>query len=228
MVTEEERIEQPRARAYFYDFLGNPFPVGRLIKNPAYAATLRKIAAGGAKAFYEREIAGDIVATVTAGQGNPGDMTLADLANYRVKVREPVCGTYRAYRVCGMPLPSSGGPTVLQMLGILEPYDVKAMGPATLWSVHFVSEAGRLAYADRGVYMADPDFFTAPTGLIDRGYLAERSRAIRADASLGRATPGTPSRHCSTEESRRGRITRTSFRRPRTSRSSTPTATRSR
>jgi gamma-glutamyltranspeptidase/glutathione hydrolase len=119
-------------------------------------------------------------------------MTLADLANYKVKVREPLCGAYRAYRVCGMPLPSSGGPTVLQMLGILEPYDVKAMGAATLWSVHFVSEAGRLAYADRGVYMADPDFFTAPTGLTDPGYLIERSRAIRTDASLGRATPGTP------------------------------------
>ena len=192
MVTKEERIEQPRARGYFYDFLGHPFPVGRLIKNPAYAATLRKIAAGGAKAFYEGEIAGDIVATVTGGGRNPGDMTLADLANYKVKVREPICGAYRAYRVCGMPLPSSGGPTVLQTLGILEPYDVKAMGPATLWSVHFVSEAGRLAYADRGVYMADPDFFTAPTGLTDRHYLTERSRAIRTDASLGRATPGTP------------------------------------
>src|SRR4030095_6148739 len=78
------------------------------------------------------------------------------------------------------------------MLGMRERYDVKAMGPATLWSVHFVSEAGRLAYADRGVYMADPDFFNAPKGLTDRAYLTERSRAIRTDASLGRATPGTP------------------------------------
>ncbi len=192
MVTTEQYLQQPRARAYFYDFLGNPFPVGRLVKNPAYAATLRKIAAGGAKAFYEGEIARDIVATVTAGRRNPGDMTLADLANYRVKVREPVCGSYRAYRVCGMPLPSSGGLTVLQMLGILQPYDLKAMGPATLWSVHFISEAGRLAYADRAVYMADPDFFTPPSGLLDRDYLAERSRLIRTDASLGRARPGTP------------------------------------
>src|SRR5258705_1007232 len=132
MVTTEEYLQQPRARAYFYDFLGNPFPVGRLVKNPAYAGTLRKIAAGGAKAFYEGEIARDIVATVTAGRRNPGDMTLDDLANYRVKIREPVCGSYRAYRVCGMPLPSSGGLTVLQMLRILQPYDLKAMGPATL------------------------------------------------------------------------------------------------
>ncbi len=103
-------------------------------------------------------------------------MTLADLAAYRVKVREPVCGAYRAYRVCGMPLPSSGGLTVLQMLGMLEPYDLEAMGPATLWSVHFLSEAGRLAYADRGVYMADPDFYAPPAGLLDRGYLRERSQ----------------------------------------------------
>ena len=191
MAMTEERIEQSRARAYLYDFMGNPLAVGRIMKNPAYAATLRKIAAGGAKAFYEGDVARDIVATVTTA-GNPGDMTLADLANYRIKIREPVCGNYRAYRVCGMPLPSSGGPTVLQILGILEPYDVKAMGPATLWSVHFISEAGRLAYADRGVYMADPDFFTAPSGLLDRDYLAERSRMIRTDSSLGRAQPGTP------------------------------------
>ena len=192
MAMTEERIEQPRMRAYLYDFLGNPFAVGRVMKNPAYAATLRKIAAGGAKAFYEGDVARDIVATVTAGRRNPGDITLADLASYRVKVREPVCGRYRVYRVCGMPLPSSGGPTVLQILGILEPYDVKSMGPATLWSVHFISEAGRLAYADRSVYMADPDFFTPPSGLLDPGYLEERSRSIRIDASLGPAKPGVP------------------------------------
>jgi len=191
MAKREERIEQSGARAYFYDFLGNPFAVGRVMKNPAYAMTLRKIAAGGARAFYEGDIARDIVTTVTTAN-NPGDMTLADLANYRIRIRKPVCGNYRAYRVCGMPLPSSGGPTVLQILGILEPFDVKAMGPATLWSVHFISEAGRLAYADRSVYMADPDFFAAPSGLLDPDYLGERSRSIRPDASLGRAQPGMP------------------------------------
>jgi gamma-glutamyltranspeptidase/glutathione hydrolase len=192
LVSAEERFVQTRARAYFYDFLGNPLPVGRTIRNPAYAATLRKIAKGGAGAFYEGEIANDIVATVTTDAGNPGDIALEDLANYRIKIREPVCGDYRAYRVCGMPPPSSGGPTVLQILGILEPYDVKAMGPATLWSVHFISEAGRLAFADRSVYMADPDFYAPPSGLLDRDYLAERSRLIRTDASIGRAQPGMP------------------------------------
>ena len=192
LVAAEQHLDQPRARAFFFDALGKPHAVGSVVRNPAYAATLRKIATGGAKAFYEGDIARDIVATVNAHATNPGDMTLADLAGYRVKVREPVCGAYRAYRVCGMPLPSSGGLTVLQMLGILEPYDVAAMGPVSLWSVHFISEAGRLAFADRSVYMADPDFFSPPAGLLDRGYLAERSRLIRVDASMGRAAPGTP------------------------------------
>jgi gamma-glutamyltranspeptidase/glutathione hydrolase len=192
LVTAEDRFVQPRARAYFYDSVGDPLAAGRTIKNPAYAATLRKIAAGGARAFYEGDVARDIVATVTLDATNPGDMTLADLAGYRVEVRKPVCGSYREYRVCGMPLPSSGGPTVLQMLAILEPYDVRAMGPATMWSVHFISEAGRLAYADRSVYMADPAFYSPPSGLLDRGYLAERSRLIRTDVSIGRAQPGMP------------------------------------
>ena len=192
MVAAEKHLEEPRARAFFYDALGNPYAVGRVVRHPAYAATLRKLASGGAKAFYEGEIARDIVATVDSASTNPGDMTLADLAAYRIKVRAPVCGTYRGYRVCGMPLPSSGGMAVLQILGILEPYDVKAMGPASLWSVHFISEAGRLAYADRGVYMADPDFYAAPVGLVDRDYLALRSRLIRTDASMGRGQPGMP------------------------------------
>ncbi|HVN35626.1 MAG TPA: gamma-glutamyltransferase [Casimicrobiaceae bacterium] len=199
LIAAEQRFVQPRARAYFYDFLGNPIPVGRTIRNPAYAATLRKIAAGGAKTFYEGQIASDIVATVTTDPANPGDMTLADLAGYKVEIREPVCGNYRTYRVCGMPLPSSGGPTVLQILGMLERFDMKSMEPAGFWSVHFISEAGRLAYADRSVYMADPAFYTPPNGLLDRDYLLERSRSIRPDASLGRVQPGTPPARASLE-----------------------------
>ena len=81
-------------------------------------------------------------------------------------MREPVCDTYRVYRVCGFPLPSSGGLTVLQILKMLEPYDLAAMGPASFWSVHFMSEAGRLAFADRSVYEADPAFYTPPAGLL--------------------------------------------------------------
>ena len=183
---------QARARAYFLDAEGKPLAVGTILRNPAYAATLRRLASEGTRAFYEGPVAQDIVDTVRSHPTNPGDMTLADLAHYRVVVREPVCDSYRRYRVCGMPLPSSGGTTVLQMLKMLEPYDMRAMGPLSFWSVHFFSEAGRLAYADRGVYEADPAFYTPPGGLLDDRYLRARSALIATTGSLGHAKPGTP------------------------------------
>ena len=192
LLAGERRLTQSRARAYFYTAEGKPLPVGTLLVNPAYAATLRRIAEGGADAFYRGDVARDVVETANAHPTNPGDLTLADLAGYEVEVREAVCGTYRSYRVCGMPLPSSGGLTVLQMLKILEPYDLRAMGPASFWSVHYFSEAGRLAFADRDVYMADPAFVTAPAGLLDARYLRDRSALIRPDASLVVAPPGAP------------------------------------
>jgi gamma-glutamyltranspeptidase/glutathione hydrolase len=192
IAAEQQRFVQPRARAYFLEPDGSPRKAGTMLRNPALAKTLRAIAAGGAAAFYRGPIAQDIVATANGFAPNPGDLTLADLARYEVKVRAPVCGPYRVYWVCGMPPPSSGGIAVLQMLGILEPYDVAAMRPATFWSVHFMSEAGRLAFADRGAYVADPDFVAVPPGLLDRDYLRERSQLVRVDASLGTATPGDP------------------------------------
>ena len=187
-------LTQSRARAHFLDANGAPRAVGTILRNPAFAATLRTIAAGGAGAFYRGEIARDIVDTVTTAPANPGDMTEGDLAAYRVRVREPVCAPYRAWTVCGMPPPSSGGIAVLQVLALLEPYDVAAMGPGSFWSAHFLSEAGRLAFADRDVYVADPDFFAVPSGLLDRQYLRERSRLIATGGSLRRAKAGDPPR----------------------------------
>ncbi|HVF64885.1 MAG TPA: gamma-glutamyltransferase [Casimicrobiaceae bacterium] len=181
-----------RARRYFSRDGGGPLKAGDRLRNPAYAQTLRTLAEDGARAFYTGAIANDVVATANSGNASPGDLALADLAAYRVKTRAPVCGPYRNYRVCGMPLPSSGGPTVLQMLTMLEPYDLASMGPASFWSTHFIAEAGRLAYADRGAYMADPDFAAPPPGLLDRAYLASRGALIKPTATLGRATPGTP------------------------------------
>lgn len=181
-----------RARQYFARAGGEPLRAGDPLRNPAYARTLRLLADQGADAFYRGEIARDVVATANAASANPGDLTLEDLAEYRIKLRAPVCGPYRGYRVCGMPLPSSGGPTVLQMLAMLEPYDLGAMGPASFWSTHFIAEAGRLAYADRGAYMADPDFVAPPSGLLDPDYLRERGSKIRSTATLGRATAGAP------------------------------------
>jgi gamma-glutamyltranspeptidase/glutathione hydrolase len=192
LLAAERHFVQSRARAYFLDADGRPRAAGTILRNPAFAQTLRAISRDGADAFYRGEIARDVVDTADSFAPNPGDLTLADLANYRIRVRAPVCGAYRAYRVCGVPLPSSGGTTVLQILGMLEPYDLASMGPASFWSVHFFSEAGRLAFADRNVYMADPDFFDAPAGLLDRDYLRERSRLIRTDRSLGVAASGEP------------------------------------
>jgi gamma-glutamyltranspeptidase/glutathione hydrolase len=193
LIAGDKYLTQDRAKAYFYNPDGTPLAVGRTLKNPAFAATLKRIAAEGADAFYKGDIARDIVNTVRSAAMNPGDLTEADLAGYKAKVREPVCGRYRVYKVCGMPLPSSGGITVLQILGILERFDMKALGASSLISVHLFSEAGRLAYADRNEYLADPDFVKPPPGLTDPAYLRERSALIQFDASMGRAKAGMPS-----------------------------------
>jgi len=192
LIAGDRYLTQARARAYFTHPDGTPLAVGQRLKNPAYALTLKRIAAGGADAFYHGDVARDIVATVRFAPKNPGDLTEADLAGYQAKVREPVCGRYRDYRVCGMPPPSSGGISVLQILGMLEPFDMKALGAESLISVHLFSEAGRLAFADRNAYLADPDFVPPPPGLIDPVYLRQRSALIKLDASMGMAQPGVP------------------------------------
>jgi len=180
--------------SYFLNADGTAKAAGTLLKNPELAATLRAIAAGGADAFYKGDIARDIVAKVSSHPTNPGKLALTDLANYTHKVREPVCGTYRVqYRVCGMPAPSSGGIAVLQTLGMLQSFDVAAMKPNTLDSVHVISEAYRLAYADRALYVADPDFVSVPqAGLINADYLKERAKLIDMQKSIGVPVAGTP------------------------------------
>ena len=193
-IAAQSNWPQPRARDYFHAADGAPLREGALLRNPPYGRTLRLLAAHGANAFYDGPIADDIVRTVTLAPRHPGDMTRGDLARYRVEAREPVCGGYRGYQICGMPLPSSGGLCVLQTLAMLEPYDVASMGAASFWSVHFASEAERLAFADRGVYMADPAFYAPPAGLLDARYLHERSLLISTRRSLDVAAPGDPSR----------------------------------
>lgn len=191
---DEHLRKNPAARAYFYrPDDGRPWPVGHVLRNPDLAATLRLVAKGGADAFYTGRIAGDIVTAVTGHPDNPGDLTLADLAGYRAVERAPVCGSYRVYRVCGMGPPSSGGIAVLQMLGILEHAVPPLKGPMSAEAVHWIAEAGRLAYADRALYLGDPAFVSVPVrGLIDRGYLADRARLVDPFRSMGRAEPGVP------------------------------------
>jgi gamma-glutamyltranspeptidase/glutathione hydrolase len=191
-IAAERFLRQDRARVYFHNADGAPLAAGQVVRNPAFAATLKRIAAEGANAFYTGEIARDIVRTADDYTANPGDLTTADLAAYRARIRKPVCGRYRMYRVCGVPPPSSGGITVLQMLGLLERFDMRAMGSSDLLNAHVFSEAGRLAYADRDLYVADPDFVSVPAGLTDRAYLQQRSQLIRLDSSIGYATAGVP------------------------------------
>ena len=181
------------ARSYFFTADGLPKPVGTRLANPAFAATLRAIAAGGAAAFYRGDIAADMVAAVRAAADNPGLMSLADLAAYDAKPRQPVCAGYRQWRVCGMGPPSSGGVTTLQILGLLEGFDLAALAPGSVAAVHLISEASRLAFADRARYLADDDFQPVPVrGLLDKGYLASRAAAIDPESSMGRASPGEP------------------------------------
>ncbi len=191
---EQALRNDPVARAYFYTEAGQPRAVGERLRNPAFAATLKAIAAGGSAAFYQGPIAQDIVATVTGHPTNPGDMTLQDLAGYSVVEREPVCGRYRVYTICGMGPPSSGALAVQQILGLVERFDLSRAGPGAQ-AAHWISEAGRLAFADRNLYVGDPAFVDVPAaGMMDRGYLASRSRLIDGERSMGTARAGEPPR----------------------------------
>ena len=193
LVSKDKSLaDQPATRAYFFGADGKPLPVGTLVKNPEYAKTLRAMAAKGSDAFYTGEIAADIVAAVR-GHKNPGTMTLEDLSGYRVRDVEPLCGRYRDWNLCGMPPSSSGGIAVLQMLGMLEGRDMAKVRPGSAEAVHLLSEAGRLAFADRNRYVGDDRFVDVPVaGLVDRAYLADRTKLIAAEKSMGRAQPGTP------------------------------------
>lgn len=180
-------------RRYFFTADGKPKPTGTMLRNPAYADTLRRLAGGGADALHVGPIARDIVRAVRQAPGRPGLLSLADLAGYRAVARAALCRPYRAWRVCGMPPPTSGGLGVLQILGILERFDMARVAPGSAQAVHLIAEASRLAYADREVYAADSDFVRVPVaGLLDRNYLATRAGLISAARSMGKAPAGIP------------------------------------
>jgi len=188
-----EMARMPDVKAYFYKPGGTPLKQGDILRNPELAKTLRLIAAGGAKAFYTGPIAQAIVDKVNRAPLNPARMTLADLANYQAKERPPVCGTYRGYRLCSMGPPSSGGISVLQILGMLEGFSPKQLQPNTLSEIHLFSEASRLAFADRAKWLADPDVVHVPVaGLLDKNYLAARAKLIDPQHDMGTASAGEP------------------------------------
>ena len=181
------------ARQYFFTPEGDPKPAGGVLVNPVLADTLRRIAAGGADAFYKGEIARDIVQTVRSAPRNSGQMRVVDLARYRAKKREALCRNYRRWRICTMPPPTSGGVATLQILGMLERFDLASIKPGSVQAVHLISEASRLAYADRAVYLADPDFVRVPVdALLSKTYLGKRAGLISAVRTMGKASAGKP------------------------------------
>ncbi|CAK0759646.1 gamma-glutamyltranspeptidase / glutathione hydrolase [uncultured Gammaproteobacteria bacterium] len=185
----------PATRAYFLDRDGNPLPVGTQRRNPELADSLRQIATQGADAFYRGPIATDIVAKVQTDPIRPGKLSLADLAGYQVREREPVCGPYRLFVVCGFGPPSSGGVAMLEILGLLSRFDLSAIAPGSAEAAHLISEASKLAFADRNQYLADPDAVSVPVnGLLDPLYLARRSllidRTHAAPTPVGAGVPG--------------------------------------
>ena len=181
------------ARAYFFHPDGRPRQAGEILANPAYADTMRAIAREGADALHEGPIAAEIVAAVRGDPVNPGSLALADLARYRARERPPVCLDYRRHRVCSAGPPSSGGVTMLQILGLLRDADLASLDPGSVEAVHLISEASRLAFADRNRYLADADFVPVPVeGLLDAGYLRRRAALIDPGRAMGEASPGVP------------------------------------
>ncbi len=182
---------------YWHD--GRPKVAGDTVKNPAKAALLRAIARRGPKAFYTGPNARAIADAVTRAPRNAAVMTVKDLGAYRAVNRDAVCTRYRVYTMCGMGPPSSGATTVFQILGLVERFDMKALGKESPVAWHVIAEAMQLAYADRELYLGDPDFVSVPVkGLLDKTYIAQRSAMISESASLGTydagAPPGAPRR----------------------------------
>ena len=192
--------EDDEARRIFFDAAGEPLRERATLRNPALADTLRRIAQGGADVFYRGEIARDIVAKVRGHARNPGLLAEQDLIRYRARERTPLCFEHRARRICGMPPPSSGTLAIAQVLGLLAERDLAAAPPVPApWglepapeAVHLISEAERLAFADRNRYVADPDFVTVDSAaMLDPDYLHRRAALIGAK-SMGRAEAGRP------------------------------------
>jgi len=182
----------PEARALYWDG-DKPKAAGATVKNPRLAAFLRRLAAEGPDAFYTGENAAAIIETLASAPRNPATMTPVDLAGYEAKDRPAICGAYRGYRVCGMGPPSSGAVTILQMLGMLERFDMGRLGKDSPAAWHLIGEAMRLAYADRDKYLGDRDFVTAPVaGMIDPAYLRARSSRLSERRTLGVYEAGTP------------------------------------
>ncbi len=196
----QERLKTwPATAAIFFKPDGSPYEPGETLVQADLARTLRTIAEQGSAGFYQGPTAEKIVAAVQAAGGI---MTLEDLAGYQAKIREPVAGDYRGYRVLSMPPPSSGGTHIVQLLNILEGYPIGYLGLNGAETIHLMAEAMKLAYADRSLYLGDSDFTPVPVaGLTSKAYAAAlRERIDRFHATPSSAIrPGDPAPYESNE-----------------------------
>ncbi|MCA3276390.1 MAG: gamma-glutamyltransferase [Roseomonas sp.] len=184
----------PASAAYFFTPDSQALPPGHRLRNPALAETLRAVARDGAAALQSGPIAEDIIAAIRNHPSNPGVMALEDLARYQPRQRSAICTPYRSFRVCGFPPPSSGGVAVAQILGVLEHFDMPRLDPRGADAAHLLAEAGRLAFADRNLFLADADFVPVPVrGLTDQAYLLTRAQLIDRDRALQNPRAGNPS-----------------------------------
>tara|TARA_R110000868_G_scaffold120773_5_gene320661 strand:+ start:36929 stop:38665 length:1737 start_codon:yes stop_codon:yes gene_type:complete len=178
-------------RDYFFLPDGSPLPVGYHLTNEAYATSARAIADDWHN-LYSGPLAEAIIAAVQA-EPRPGGLTTSDLAGYQAIRRDALCRPYREWTVCGAPPPASGGVSVNEILGLLEPYDMAATGPESVEGWRRFIEASRLAYADRDAYVADPAFVDVPVeGLLDSGYVTNRAAAVQGNIATPHVIAGTP------------------------------------
>lgn len=181
------------AKQAFFDEDGHALATGSWFTNPEQAALLEKVADKGPDYFYTGAFAQKIATALNQAEQNPAPMTAADIEGYKVKDREAICGTYRGYKICGMGPPSSGGISVLMILKQLERFDMGALGRANPVAWHLIAESERLAYADRDMYIGDPDFVQVPVkGLLDPAYIARRSALISTTGTMKSVEPGKP------------------------------------
>lgn len=182
----------PEINQYFFPN-GESVKAGDLLVNKKLAKVFRSVAKDGIEVFYQGWIAEKIVEKVQNSAISPGLLTMKDMAAYQVKEREPVCGRYREYNVCGMAPPSSGGVAVIQILAQLQRFDLTQYQANDAQAMHLYTQSARLAFADRNRYIADADFVNVPTaGLLAPNYLAKRSLLINLDKDMGRAMSGVP------------------------------------
>lgn len=183
----------PEFLATYYDAEGKPLPVGTRLVNRSYAATLALLAQKGVEPLYSGKLAEDIVAAVHENPVRAGRLELEDLKAYRAHSSAPLCSAYREWRLCGPQLPSSGGITVQQALGMLQRFDLGASGVETPASIHLIAEASRLAFADRNLYLGDPAFVNVPVAaLLAPDYIAARAALIDPQHALENVPPGVP------------------------------------